>query len=114
MRYATLVLVVSAGLISSVAAPSAAATRPPMGNFLGAYYACDQGQGFAISYDSKDANTATVTTSNNNTRHQLKRVSSAQAPEFSGGGVTISLAGDAAQVQGTGVALNGCKLKTTT
>lgn len=114
MRNATLVIMASAGLLSSALAASAAGIQPPMGDFDGAFYACDQGRGFQISYDAKDAKTATVTTSDNNAEHQLKRVSSTQGPEFSDGTMTVDVSGQGAQVQGARIALTGCKLKTTT
>jgi membrane-bound inhibitor of C-type lysozyme len=103
----------SAGLLSSALAASAATVQPPMGDFDAAYYSCDQGQGFQISYDSKSPASATVTTSDNNARHQLKRVSAASGPEFSDGTVTVSVTSQGAQVKGTQVALTGCKLKNT-
>ncbi len=113
MKVATLVLAASAGLAGSTAV-AAPATQPPMGQFNGAYYTCDQGQAFAVSYDSSNPKTATVTTSNNNKRYQLKRVAGSAGDEFSNGAVDVSLSGDTAQVRGTALTLSGCKLKNTT
>jgi hypothetical protein len=111
VKLATVVLVVSAGLATSSAAAS---TQPPMGQFLGAYYTCDQGGSFEISYDSKSPKVATITTSNNDHRYQLKRVAGATGPQFSNGTVNVSVSADGAQVQGTTVSLTDCKLKNTT
>lgn len=113
MRLKTLALAVAAGGLSSAAA-LAASTQPPMGQFLGAYYTCDQGQAFEISYDSANPKGATVTTSNNDARYMLKRVAGAAGPQFSNGAVSISVTGDNAQVQGTAIKLTDCKLKNTT
>jgi hypothetical protein len=113
MRLKTLVLAVAAGWLSSAAA-SAASTQPPMGQFLGAYYTCDQGQAFEMSYDAKSPTDAAITTSNNNHRYQLKRVAGAASPQFSNGAVTVSVSANGAQVQGTTVSLTDCKLKNTT
>jgi membrane-bound inhibitor of C-type lysozyme len=118
MRLKTLVLAVAAGWLSSAAASAApapaASTQPPMGQFLGAYYTCDQGQAFEISYDSATPKGATVTTSNNDARYMLKRVAGAAGPQFSNGPVSISVTGNDARVQGTAIKLTDCKLKNTT
>jgi membrane-bound inhibitor of C-type lysozyme len=113
MRVAPLIVVFSGGLLAAVAA-SADPAQPPMGQFDGAYYTCDQGQAFQISYDSRKAKKATLTTSNNNHRYKLDRVNGAAGPRFSNGSVNISVVGEGAQVQGTVIPLTGCKLKNTT
>jgi len=116
MKAATLVLAASAGMIWSAATSdaSAAPAQPPMGQFLGAYYTCDQGHAFQVSYNSTAPTVATVTTSNHNARYQLKRVDAGGGPQFSNGSVSVAVSGDTAQVQGTAISLTGCKLKNTT
>ncbi len=104
-------------IAAAVAAASgtalAASAEPPMGQFNGAFYACDQGQAFQLSYDAPAAKIATLTTSNNNHRYNLKRVSSSAGPQFSDGTVSVSISGEGATVQGTQLKLTGCKLKNT-
>ena len=90
MRFIPATLIVLAGLLSSAA--SAASAQPPMGDFLGAFYTCDQGQAFQISYDSKSPTAATITTSNNNARYELKRRAGAAGSQFSNGTVSVSVA----------------------
>jgi len=112
MRVPPLILVACAGLAASGAA-SGATTQPPMGAFDGAYYTCDQGQAFQISYDSKKAEDAKVTTSADDATYQLKRVPDAAGADFSNGSVKVSVSGDAAQLQGTPSPFTDCKLKNT-
>src|SRR3569623_531581 len=112
MKGAALVLIMSAGVIVAPAI-AAAADQPPMGQFNAAYYTCDEGQAFQISYDSKSPKKATITTSNNNARYKLKR-QSGDAAAFSDGTGSVSLTGQAATVAGTQLKLTGCKLKNTT
>jgi hypothetical protein len=112
MKGVALVLLMSAGgVLSPVIA--AAAAQPPMGQFDGAYYTCDDGQAFQIAYDSKTPKAATLTTSNNNARYALKR-QAGEAAAFSNGPVSVSLTDETATVAGTQLKLTGCKLKTTT
>ena len=73
------------------AAPALAASsgQPPMDNFNNAFYTCDNNGAFLISYDSNKPQTATMTTSDNQTRYMLKRVPVAMGVQFSAGAVTF-------------------------
>ncbi len=114
MRRAAVGVMVSAGVLVIAAGSAAASAQPPMGQFDGAFYTCDQGQAFQIGYDSRSPTKATLTTSNNNARYALKRADGAGGPQFSNGTVNITLVGDQATVAGTALKLTGCKLKNTT
>jgi membrane-bound inhibitor of C-type lysozyme len=75
--------------VVSLPAIAASPTQPPMGAFSDAFYTCDGGGAFNMSYDSNTPTQATMTTSDNNDQHLLKRTSVASGAEFSGGGVTF-------------------------
>jgi membrane-bound inhibitor of C-type lysozyme len=112
MKVALALLAASVGLLTSGLAT--AAMQPPMGTFEGAFYTCDEGQAFQVSYDSKDPKSAKVTTSNQNKQYDLKRVAAPDSAKFSNGTVNVSVFGEGAKVEGTEIKLTGCKLKNTT
>jgi membrane-bound inhibitor of C-type lysozyme len=96
-----------------VAAPAIAkpSDRPPMNEFKFAFYTCDSGSSFQISYDSDAPTEATLTTSNNNKQYHLKRAPVANGVQFSGENVTFWTDGSTIIVKGADTPFNNCKLK---
>ena len=106
---------ISAGLATCLVwsdAMAAKPTTPPMDDFNNAFYTCDNEGAFLISYDSDKPSSATLTTSNNSKRYELKKTAVATGTEFSGGNVKFWTDGDTVTVVGTEVALQNCKRKT--
>jgi membrane-bound inhibitor of C-type lysozyme len=93
---------------SAIAAPS---VQPPMNDFNFAFYTCDDGKAFQISYDSDAPKEATLTTSNNNKQYLLKRTPVADGVQFSSLGVTFWTDGNSIILKGTEVPFNNCKIK---
>lgn len=97
----------------SIAPPIAAAATaaPPMDSFNDAFYNCDNGAAFAMSYDSNNPTSATMTTSDDNARHDLKKTKVAKGVEFAGGPVKFWTDGQSVVVDGTQKVFADCKLK---
>jgi membrane-bound inhibitor of C-type lysozyme len=106
-----------AGAIALVAclstAPAMAATRVelPMDSFNNAFYTCDDGGAFLMSYDSNEPKEATMTTSNNSKHYTLKKAKVADGVQFSDQKVKFWTDGKTVVVEGTEVPLNHCKPK---
>jgi membrane-bound inhibitor of C-type lysozyme len=101
-------------LALSTIAPSVAAAATaalPMDGFNDAFYTCDNGAAFAMSYDSSQPSTATMTTSNDNARHTLKKTKVARGEEFAGGPVTFWTDGQSVVVTGASTPFRDCKVK---
>lgn len=103
----------SALALLSLASPviAARAPAPPMDGFNDAFYTCDNGAAFAMSYDSNAPTSATMTTSNDNDRHQLKKTPVARGVEFAGGAIKFWTDGQSVVVDGTQVPFRDCRLK---
>jgi hypothetical protein len=99
--------------VSTIAAPTTAKpdTLPPMNNFDFAFYTCEGGQAFQMSYDSDKATTAKLTTSNGNSQYSLTRTPVANGVQFSGQDVTFWTDGSVVVLKGTKIPFNNCKLK---
>jgi membrane-bound inhibitor of C-type lysozyme len=99
--------------LAAIAAPTLAAppTIPPMNDFSQAFYKCDDGNAFMMSYDSDDAKSAQMTTSNGNKRYDLKRTPSPNGAEFDGAKVSFWTDGKSVVVKGTQVPFKNCKTK---
>jgi membrane-bound inhibitor of C-type lysozyme len=83
-----------------------------MNQFSQAFYRCDNGGAFMMSYDgSEEPQDAKMTTSNDNKSYQLKRAPAASGVQFSGGKVTFWTDGKAVRVEGTQTAFHNCKTK---
>ena len=107
LKTPALAVMILAGL--GAATSAAAATESPMSDFNSAFYTCDEGAAFSVTYDGKRPKTAELTTSNNNKHYALKRTSAKDAPTFAGNGVTFTVRGDTAEVTGTDLSLQNCK-----
>lgn len=99
-----------AGACASVSL-AASPSQPPMDQFNNAYYTCDAGAAFAMSYDSKKPTSVVMTTSNNNKRHSLKRTPVANGVEFSGDAVKFWTDGNKVVVEGTQLPLTNGSTK---
>jgi membrane-bound inhibitor of C-type lysozyme len=96
----------------AVSTPSLAATKqPPMDQFNNAFYTCDAGGAFLMSYDSAKPDTATMTTSNNNKKYALKRADVSDGVQFSDGTVKFWTDGKKVTVEGTQLPLQNCTTK---
>ena len=93
---------------SALAAPDA---QPPMNQFSQAFYRCDNGGAFMMSYGSNAPQQAQMTTSNDNKTYELKRTPAATGVEFSGGKIVFWTDGKAVRVQGTQLTFRNCKTK---
>ncbi|WP_293371882.1 MliC family protein [Phenylobacterium sp.] len=82
-----------------------------MNSFNEAYYTCDNGAAFAVSYDSSQPTNVTMTTSNDNNRHLLKRTPVTTGAEFASGGIKFWTDGQTVVVDGTQTPFRDCKLK---
>ncbi len=101
--------------LAAVAIGSAAVAdspmQPPMINFRQAFYTCDNGGAFMISYDGNPAARATVTTSNDNKHYPLKRTKVASGIELDGGGVKFWTDAKTVTVDGTQTVFRNCQVK---
>ncbi|HEX3918682.1 MAG TPA: MliC family protein [Caulobacteraceae bacterium] len=100
-------------LFGSLVAPSAIAgpaTQPPMNSFDEAYYTCANGEAFLISYDSDSPTSATMTTSNDNKKYDLKRTAASGGFQFSGAAAQFWTDGKTVKVHGTALPFQDCKI----
>ena len=85
--------------------------QPPMNNFMQAFYTCDNGGAFMISYHGNPAASATMTTSNDNKRYPLKRTKVASGVQFDGGGVKFWTDAKTVTVDGTQTVFRNCQIR---
>ena len=116
---ALIILALSAGFAGPVAAqpaanaatPAPAGMKPPMNDFNQAFYRCDNGGAFSISYDSDTPATAEITTNDDNKPHALKRTPSPSGAQFTGGAARFWTDGKTVVVEGPKAAFKNCKMK---
>ena len=96
-----------------IATPVLAASpaQPPMNDFSQAFYKCDAGGAFMMSYDSDNPQSAKMRTNNDNKLHELKRTPTASGVQFSGDNVSFWTDGKTVVVKGTAETLRNCKTK---
>jgi membrane-bound inhibitor of C-type lysozyme len=107
-------LIIGAALAAAAGTGLATAgplVQPPMNNFQGAFYNCDNGAAFQMSYDSNQPTKATMTTSDDNRQHLLNRTPVSTGVEFSGRRVKFWTDGQTVVVDGTTITFQNCKLK---
>jgi membrane-bound inhibitor of C-type lysozyme len=86
--------------------------QPPMNNFDQAFYTCDNGGAFIVSYEGNPPTSATMTTSNDNKSYALKRTPAATGAQFAGAaGAKFWTDGKTVTVAGTQKAFINCKIK---
>lgn len=88
----------------------AAPMQPPMNDFAQAFYKCDGGDAFMMSYDAEDAKTATLAGNHDNKRHELKRMPSDSGVQYAGDHITFWTDGKAVRIDGA-IAFKNCKMK---
>jgi|GEM_PF-2957436 len=106
--------IVCAGFALGFAAtPTLAATpaQPPMNEFDQAFYTCESGGAFMMTYDSDQPTKVEMTTNSDNKRYDLKRTESAAGVEFKGPGARFWTDGKTVVVEGTTVSFKSCKMK---
>lgn len=101
----------SLGLAARPALAEPSPTQPPMNAFAQAFYRCDGGEAFMISYDSEQPATAEMTTNSDSRRYALKRTTAPSGVAFSGGGARFWTDGKAVVVEGTKATFHNCKIK---
>jgi membrane-bound inhibitor of C-type lysozyme len=111
MRSSILGVGVGFALLAASPALAASTPQPPMNNFNDAYYTCDAGGAFLMSYDSTKPTSATMTTSNNSKRYMLKRDRVATGVQFAGDKVKFWTDGKTVTVEGTEIPLQNCAVK---
>jgi hypothetical protein len=103
--------VFAAGLAMS---PATATTtgQPPMNDFDEAFYNCDDGVSFMLTYDDNPATKASMTTNTGGGRkYQLTRGATDTGAQFEGEGVRFWTDGKTVRVEGTAKPFRNCKLK---
>jgi membrane-bound inhibitor of C-type lysozyme len=105
-----LCLALALGSISG-AVLAAPPMQPPMNDFNQAFYRCDNGDAFMMSYDAEDAKTATLAGNHDNKRRELKRTASDSGVQYAGDHLTFWTDGKTVRVEGA-LAFKNCKMKT--
>jgi len=82
-----------------------------MNDFNQAFYRCDGGDAFMMSYSADDVKIATLTGNHDNKRRELKRAPSDSGVQYKGDQITFWTDGKTAHVDGA-VAFKNCKMKT--
>ena len=111
MKSFSLICVALALGSTSGAAIAAAPMQPPMNDFNQAFYRCDNGDAFMMSYDADDPKTAVLADNHDNKHHDLKRTPNDTGVEYAGDHVTFWTDGKTVRVAGA-VAFKNCKMKT--
>ena len=86
--------------------------QPPMNDFNQAFYKCEGGGAFMMSYDADQPTSAEMATNGDSKHHALKRTPSPSGVQFTGGGVKFWTDGKTVVVEGTKTPFKGCKTKT--
>lgn len=92
-------------------APAAGVMQPPMNDFTQAFYKCDGGLNFMMSYDGDQPTTAEMATNDDGKHYALKRTASQNGVQFAGGGARFWTDGKSVVVEGTKSAFKNCKTK---
>ena len=104
---------VAAALVAGAMATGAVAeepAQPPMNDFYQAFYICE-GAAFLIEYDSDKPSGATMITSNNKRRVEMKRLPASTGVRFSGAAAKFWTDGKAVSVEGSAAPFKNCKMK---
>jgi membrane-bound inhibitor of C-type lysozyme len=94
---------------SQGAAP--AVFQPPMNDFNQAFYRCDAGGAFMMSYNADNPAKAEMAANDGAKPHELKRVPSKDGAEYAGGGVRFWTDGKSVVVDDAKAAFKNCKMK---
>ena len=105
---------ISLGLIAGpgLAQPAApAGPQPPMNAFAQAFYRCDGGEAFMMSYDSEQPESAEMVTNSDNRHYQLKRSKAPSGVQFSGAAAKFWTDGKSVTAEGPKATFKNCKMK---
>lgn len=105
---------VALGLIggAALAADPSATPQPPMNDFYQAFYHCDDGGAFSITYDFDQPATAEMAMNDGSKTYTLKRgPAGASGFTFTAGAAKFWTDGKAVLVDGTKSAFKNCKMK---
>lgn len=100
-------LVVVAGPALGQPAP----VKPPMNDFNQAFYRCDGGEAFMMTYDADEPKSAEMVTNSDQRHYQLKRSDAKGGVEFSGGGAKFWTDGKSVEGGTPKGAFKNCKTK---
>jgi hypothetical protein len=101
---------VALALIAGPAQSQPAPVQPPMNDFDQAFYRCDGGEAFMMSYDSEHPGTAEMVTNSDQRHYQLKRAEPKTGVEFTGAGVRFWTDGKTASGETPKSPLKNCKM----
>ena len=101
-------LVLAAGPALGQPAPP----QPPMNDFYQAFYRCDGGENFMMTYDTDTPQKAEMVTNSDQRHYELKRTTPASGVGFSGGPAKFWTDGKAVNVETAKGAFKNCKTKT--
>jgi membrane-bound inhibitor of C-type lysozyme len=107
---AALAVVLAAGPALAADPSAAAGPQPPMNDFYQAFYHCDAGGAFSITYDSDQPAKAEMAMNDGSKPYELKRAAeSASGFEFKAGGAKFWTDGKTVVVDGTKTAFKNCR-----
>jgi len=106
MAGAAVALTLAAGPAFGQPAPA----QPPMNSFDQAFYRCDGGEAFMMSYDSDQPGTAEMVTNSDQRHYQLKRAEPKTGVEFTGAGVRFWTDGKTVSGETPKSPLKNCKI----
>ena len=96
----------------ALAADPPSTPQPPMNDFYQAFYHCDGGGAFSITYDSDQPEKAEMAMNDGSKPYELKRAAaSASGFEFAAGGAKFWTDGKTVKAEDGKGALNNCKIK---
>jgi hypothetical protein len=101
--------VIALGVGGSPALAQTGPMKVPMNDFNQAFYRCEAGGSFMMSYDADDPAKAEMAGNDGAKPHELKRVPTSNAVEFTGGGVKFWTDGKTVVVEGAKAPFKNCK-----
>ena len=108
-RAAAVLLALAAGPALAQPAP----LQPPMNDFDQAFYRCDGGEAFMMTYDADQPTAAEMVTNSDQRHYKLKRSDSKGGVEFSGAGVRFWTDGKTVAGETPKAAFKNCKITKT-
>jgi membrane-bound inhibitor of C-type lysozyme len=104
---ATLSLALAAGPALADSSPM----QPPMNAFAQAFYRCDGGEAFMMSYDSEQPESAEMVTNSDNRHYELKRSTAPNGVRFAGPTAKFWTDGKTVTVESAKASFHNCKMK---
>jgi membrane-bound inhibitor of C-type lysozyme len=103
---------VALALVAGQALSQPAPMQPPMNDFDQAFYRCDGGEAFMMTYDDEHPTQAEMVTNSDQRHYKLKRAEAKSGVEFSGGGAKFWTDGKTVSGETPKAAFKNCKIKT--